>query len=276
MEDNDPLANLYGLHLGDHKELAKLIPDESIDVIFTDPPYPREYDHVFGEMAEYAMRVLKPGGSLLTLCGHYQLQTVMQALSNAGLTYHWLAWQRSTKMASLFGYRIVCTGKPMLWFTKGPKPKKVYGFFWDSFFPNRIEKLKHKWQQPVGWATSSLKNLTKEGDVVLEPFAGGGTVPCACIALNRKWIAFELDPAAYEISRNRIDAYYVSGIVETMDGVEPLDKSQAIQEYVACQQTLFASDGTPDPQLLQLYAESGLDMSSQLGPDLPPVIAQLP
>jgi len=37
-----------GIYAGDAKELAKLIPDESIDLILTDPPYPDYYTELYG------------------------------------------------------------------------------------------------------------------------------------------------------------------------------------------------------------------------------------
>ena len=45
------------------------IADNSIDLIFTDPPYPREYLPCYDWLAKESMRVLKPGGFVLAMCG---------------------------------------------------------------------------------------------------------------------------------------------------------------------------------------------------------------
>ena len=53
--------------------LGKNIPDNSIDLIFTDPPYNEASLSLYGDLAKLAERVLKPGGSLITYVGHYAL-----------------------------------------------------------------------------------------------------------------------------------------------------------------------------------------------------------
>jgi DNA modification methylase len=42
--------------------------------------------------------------------------------------------------------------------------------------------------------------------VVLDPFAGSGTLAVVCEHLNRRWICIELDEANCEISVKRIEA----------------------------------------------------------------------
>jgi ParB-like chromosome segregation protein Spo0J len=62
-------SNRIKLLHGDMRKLAydpKLIPDNSIDLIFTDPLYHREYLSYCMNLAEVANRVLKDGGSLVT------------------------------------------------------------------------------------------------------------------------------------------------------------------------------------------------------------------
>jgi predicted methyltransferase len=63
----------YDLKYGDMREKSKEIQDNSIDLIFTDPPYNEEGISLYGELARIAQRVLKPGGSLVTFIGHYAL-----------------------------------------------------------------------------------------------------------------------------------------------------------------------------------------------------------
>jgi DNA modification methylase len=42
--------------------------------------------------------------------------------------------------------------------------------------------------------TEYIKSLTKEGDIVVEPFGGSGTTAIACEQLGRKCYMMELDP----------------------------------------------------------------------------------
>ena len=186
---------------GDARELAKRIPDESVDLIYTDPPYPKEFMYLFYEMGEYAPRIMKDGGSLITLCGHYQVPQVIDAMKD--LDYHWIGWMTHNQKSTLFGYRIVCGGKPYLWFSKG-KVKIDYGFYWDTKHPSGRDKRFHKWGQQVAPSLKDIELLTKPSGLILDPFCGGGTTPVACIIANRNYIAFEIDPETAELARERV------------------------------------------------------------------------
>jgi DNA modification methylase len=43
------------------RKLGKNIPDESIDLIFTDPPYAEEFLYYYDELAKLTQSVLRPG-----------------------------------------------------------------------------------------------------------------------------------------------------------------------------------------------------------------------
>ena len=49
-----------------------------------------------------------------------------------------------------------------------------------------------------------IKNSTNEGDVVLDPFAGGGSTLIAANMLNRRYIGFEINKQYYDIAYNRL------------------------------------------------------------------------
>ncbi|HDN68064.1 hypothetical protein B6V00_00095 [ANME-1 cluster archaeon ex4572_4] len=50
-----------------------------------------------------------------------------------------------------------------------------------------------------------VKLLTKEGDIVLDPFVGSGTTAVACKKLGRKFIGFEINPEYCEYARERLE-----------------------------------------------------------------------
>lgn len=191
--------------VGSAEELAERVPDESIDLIYTDPPYPKEFLECFRHLGLYGGRVLKPSKSLITLCGQWEVPYVIDYLRDGGLTYHWTGWLINDQKPTLFGFRVVNGGKPLLWFAKG-QPKIDYGFWWDTkHFRGARDKQFHKWGQPIEYAMQDILLLTKPGDVVLEPFIGGGTTAAACKILNRNYVGFELDPKAARIAQERID-----------------------------------------------------------------------
>jgi len=49
-----------------------------------------------------------------------------------------------------------------------------------------------------------VKNFSKEGDVILDPFAGSGTTGVACKNLNRNFILIEKEPEYIEIIKKRL------------------------------------------------------------------------
>ena len=54
-----------GIYTGDARELAKEIPDESVDLIFTDPPYKKQFQYLYEWLPGEAARVLKQDGFVL-------------------------------------------------------------------------------------------------------------------------------------------------------------------------------------------------------------------
>src|SRR5690242_17290960 len=64
-----PVELLNTITTGDSRDLSPLLPDESVDLIFTDPPYLKEHAGLYDWLGQEASRVLKPGGFLLTYVG---------------------------------------------------------------------------------------------------------------------------------------------------------------------------------------------------------------
>ena len=182
------------LFVGDFREYAQQIPDESIELIFTDPPYDRESIPLFADLAQIAARVLRPGGSLIAYCGQIQLPHVLAGMSEH-LRYWWVnACVHSGKHNQMDKYGIKNGWKPMVWFVKGTRGD-VQTFVEDTV-TGAEEKSHHAWQQAESEAAYYIEKLCSPSGIVWEPFGGGGTTLAACESLGRKWIACELDPAS--------------------------------------------------------------------------------
>ena len=50
-----------------------------------------------------------------------------------------------------------------------------------------------------------LKYWSKEGDTILDPTAGSGSMGVACKNMNRKFIGIEKDPEIFKIMEDRIN-----------------------------------------------------------------------
>lgn len=67
------------------------------------------------------------------------------------------------------------------------------------------ERYNHPTQKPLKLISDLIKKHSNEGDLVLDPFAGTGTVAHACINENRKYINIEKDENYFEIIKKRIN-----------------------------------------------------------------------
>lgn len=191
----------YQLHLGDCLEFMRTLPDGSVDAVITDPPYLKQYNHLYGVMAEEAKRILRVGGSLVALCGHSQLPYILPEMCEH-LKYRWIIRFNHSSYARL-AMGVLATWKPMLWFVNGklsPRRNIV-----DQVTGERRAKSNgHPWEQSLDYALWGIESLTDPGDTVFDPFMGSGTTGVACIQTGRRFIGCEIDPDYYAIAEKRI------------------------------------------------------------------------
>lgn len=194
------------IHTGDCRELCSLIPDHSVDLVFTDPPYLKEYLYLYEWLAEEIARVLKPGGFALVYAGEYHKNKIMRWMDER-LEYFWdlaavnyqgpgsMIWQR----------RIISKYKSILVYTlpgDNPKPRcNVLSVFNGSEY----DKKYHVWQQDAATARYYVDCFSNPDDLVYDPFCGGGTTPFVCKILGRRCISFEIDKDQADIARARVE-----------------------------------------------------------------------
>lgn len=188
---------------GDMKSICTEIPDSSIDLIFTDPPYPKEFLHLYDTLGEVAYRVLKPGGYLITYTGQYHLPAVMSRIGSRGLEYFWCCANLHAGTTRIIRQRGAQNGwKPILIFSKGkPGDHRV---FYDKYTSKR-SKIFHEWGQDEETAAYYISCFSNPGDTILDPFCGGGTTAYACAQTERSCITIDIDPQAVEVARHRIE-----------------------------------------------------------------------
>jgi hypothetical protein len=209
---NNQIPDSILLISGDFVERSReFILDNSIDLIFTDPPYGKEWLSLYEDLAKVASRVLKIGGSLVTYVGHCTIPDVIEYMRSTGLTYWWpIAIELSGPFSRSFDRGISIKWKPLLWFVKGDKSNAVdyISDFIDSRTP---EKILHKWEQSTAEAEHVILRLTVENQVVFDPMFGSATTGIAALKLARKFIGFEKDKEKFEIGKRRISESVVNG-----------------------------------------------------------------
>jgi modification methylase len=229
------------LIVGDCLEIMKQIPDDTIDLIVTSPPYNKhatqkrrasptaswktyqiDYGYFKDDMPEQeyqewqkkvlreAVRIIKPTGSI---CYNHKNRSVNNKLITP---FEWLLefnirqviiWDRgSTHILS--NDRWYPTTEYIFWITKpNGKPKyfrrgKYLKEVWNISFQGEVKNL-HPAPFPYAIPEQCILSLTEEGDIVLDPFNGSGTTTLAARNLNRHYIGIDINPEFVEMARAR-------------------------------------------------------------------------
>jgi SAM-dependent methyltransferase len=197
-----PETSEYRLLCGDLAQVHREIPDGSVDVIITDPPYPREYLHTFELLARVAQRILKPGGSLVTFVPHMYLPEILQMMGGY-LRYHWvLAYVQPGASAREHARNVFNGWKPIVWFTNGEIA--THHYVYDVVYSEKRDKLYHDWGQSEGGIATLVERFSDVGETVCDPFLGGGTTAVAAVKLGRKFIGIDRDADAIDNTRRRL------------------------------------------------------------------------
>lgn len=183
---------------GDFREvLAGLT---NVDAIITDPPYPAEYVELFDGLGQLAKRVLTKDGVLAAMTGQSYLPAYIEHLGRH-LTYRWTGAYVVEGQAVRVHQRAVGTK----W-----KPVLIYGgsrfLTQDTFHSAGDDKRHHHWGQSESGMAALVEAFTDPGDLVVDPFLGGGTTAAVCRDLGRRFIGCDTDPAAIHTTRERLGA----------------------------------------------------------------------
>lgn len=222
------------LYNGDCLELMKNIPDGSVDLVLTDPPYPttsrgnagnsggmlqkeinkkgKVFEHNNIDCSEYApefYRVLKDGSHCYVMTNHINLIKMLNVFTDCG--FHFiksLIWNKGNK---IMGQYYMSQFEYILFFRKG-KGKKINNCGTSDIIsvPNKKTKDEngkniHDTEKPIELMSILIENSSNENDVVLDSFMGVGATALACINTNRNFIGIELDKGYFDIAEKRIN-----------------------------------------------------------------------
>jgi site-specific DNA-methyltransferase (adenine-specific) len=180
--------------------------DESIDIIFTDPPYVKAlWEDAYNTLIRHGSRVLKPSGYLFTYVPQYHLSKIMKLFEENGkLEYFWIISVLNTGATILVHPRnALCIHKPILVYQKPPMKKSRVVFA--DVVRGFKSKEYHPWEQDIHDAIGILSRFHYAGDIILDPFTGSGTTLLAAKLLGLDYIGFEIDPDTYRIACQRLE-----------------------------------------------------------------------
>jgi 16S rRNA G966 N2-methylase RsmD len=201
LEDLKNITILYG----DFRDVLKTIPSDSIDLIFTDPPYSKKDLDLVKDLFLLTSRVLKPSGFLAVMYGQNHLDEFFKVFleNNNNLRYYWTISLNLPESRELLNTKNAVIGwKPIFIFQKLPEVAVEHRFR-DRISEPKPDKGIYEWKQDLKSAVHVISSFSKDNDVVLDPMTGTGTTIEACLMLNRKCIAVEKDKELYDVLLKR-------------------------------------------------------------------------
>jgi DNA modification methylase len=233
---------------GDALEVIKTLPDESIDMIFTDPPYGHnnnngdlisrwecvlnigdyqperdnrpicndgpEANVLFKSILPEFKRLLKPGCCCCCCCGggggpdpqfaRWSLwldevlefkQMVVWDKGPMGMGWHYRRSYETVLVA-------MKKGAACKWYDTTRAVENIIRA--KTGIPKIIPSINdHPTAKPPSLAAHFIKLHTQPGDVVLDPFCGGGSTIIACKKLQRNFIGIEIDGDFTDMSKDK-------------------------------------------------------------------------
>ena len=210
---------------GDCLELLKDIPDGSVDMVLTDPPYGIDYQsqwkknksewmpkikndkRPFIDFIPLIKRVLTPTGCVMVFTRWDVQQKFIDEMNGNGLKVkNVLIWDKEIhgmgdlkhSFASRYESIIFSSEKGFLF--NGKRPQDIIKF--RRVLPN---ELKHPNEKPVGLLEWLVSKCTRQNETVFDPFMGSGSTGAACVNTGRNFIGMELDPGYFEVAKRRIE-----------------------------------------------------------------------
>lgn len=228
---------MIDLRQGDCLELMKDIPDKTIDLIVTDPPYNVSATNDGGTIN----KVKKLNKSLKDLVetnitNGYDIETLGEEFMRVMKEPNIYLWCNKTQIPEYFKFYVEkykCKFDILCWHKNNALPTYSNKYLSDTeyllyfrkgkgkCFPKSYEdaktyyiapinhkdkkKYKHPTIKPLDITEKVIKNSSKENDIILDPFMGSGTTGVACKQLNRNFIGIELLEEYYNIAKERIN-----------------------------------------------------------------------
>ena len=168
----------------------------SADAVITDPPYAEADVPLYGELARFAMRTLKPGGWCLAMTGDLYLDRVLALMTTEGLLARGFvavafSGGEHSRIGGTWTFQ-ACKLVLMLQKPPGHRPP-IWGPNLLIAPKNGHDKSLHEWQQSQPVFERLVERFTLPGQLVADPFAGAGTTLRAALALGRRAWGADID-----------------------------------------------------------------------------------
>ncbi len=237
----------HRLLCGDSTDVASydtLLGSERVAMIFQDPPYNVDYantakdklrgtnrpilnDNLGDGFQDFLLAAFKPAlarcnGAVYVAMSSSELDTLQAAFRAAGGKWStFIIWAKNTFTLGRSDYQRQY--EPILYgwpegATRHWCGDRDQGDVW-HFNKPRINDL-HPTMKPVELVERAIRNSSRPGDVVLDPFGGSGTTLIAAEKSGRQARLIELDPKYVDVIVRRWQEYAGAQAVREADGVK--------------------------------------------------------
>lgn len=221
----------------------KEIPDNSIDLILTDPPYNiakystgnLKFDwrsDINNDLAEWDLeelkpsdlidefkRVLKPNGNIFIFCSYNIIGEYHKVFDPEFDTFQFMVWHktnpvpnfRKSSFLNSCELIIACWNKGHTW--NFSNQREMHNFV-ESGICMGSERIKdaegknlHPTQKPLSILKKIIEIASNEGDVVLDCFNGVASTGDAALSLNRRYLGIEIEKEYFNASAKRLKKY---------------------------------------------------------------------
>ena len=259
------------IHCGNCVDVMKLIPNNSVDLVVTSPPY-KENDgfswELISELAIQIFRIIKNNSLVYINFGHlanYKSRPLKLALifENCGFNFiDTIIWYKHGMFTPLQGSKRFDNKTEYIFqFSKGKNYSldrasiglpymdknciKRYNRFgkgdltcrgnlWDIMYKVVQSKkdILHKDRFPLDLPLLCISSSSKENDLVMDPFFGSGTTGLATKKLKRRFIGIELNREYCNIADKRIGGVeIVEYPVDRHEFTKYVEKKEDIKIY---------------------------------------------
>ena len=215
------------IECGDCLELMKQLPDKSIDLIVTDPPYLMGYKTSYRKDKSHKFcteitgdddkeliknyisecyRVMKENTAMYMFCNFNKVEFFKSELEKYFNIKNMIVWVKNNWTAgdlkAAYGkqYELIFFVNKGRCEIRGKRLTDVWEF-------SRVagHNLLHQNQKPVELITQCIEKSSDEGAIVFDGFIGSGTTAVAAVKTNRHYIGYELDDEYFDIACKRLD-----------------------------------------------------------------------
>ena len=215
--------------LGDAYELIKTLPDKSVDLIVTDPPY--EYDSLSGEgiagdrdtfaalkengidkgfdlaLLDEFVRVLKKINLYVWVSKKQFRKVLNYMVDKYDCSWDLIVWKKTNAMP-LCNNQYLHDCEYCLYFRKGVKVNTNYETGHTVYVTSINQRDKKLYSHPTIKPEEIIENLIRNssgGGLVLDPFCGSGTTCAVAKRLGLPYLGFELNPKWHAVAVDRLN-----------------------------------------------------------------------